>query len=370
MKDNSPLKNKITRLHVAGFVLTLTGIGLFSYFVYEAGIGEIWNGVSRLGWGFLLIVALYAVKISTRVLAWRLCVEEPHRLSFANGFRAVMMGEALSVMIPLGILISGTSKAVAVRNQLPLVVGLSSVAIENLFYSLATAVLIFCGALVFLFGFENTGSIEIANYMVLIVLFVLTVGGILMVIRQWRFASAMAEWIFLVNQPESKSGFRLFVKRIFSSFISHHSSFIENVRRFEDLIYGFYRRKSNRFLPVILLEIAFHAIGILEVWIILRAVSEVSINFGAAFLLESLNRIILVVFKLIPFLIGVDEAGARFVTEALALGAATGVTLAIIRKGRVIVWVAMGIVLIVRSGLSLASISQESLNESDSAETP
>jgi hypothetical protein len=67
--------------------------------------------------------------------------------------------------------------------------------------------------------------------------------------------------------------------------------------------------------------------------------------------------LILIVFKLIPFLVGVDEAGAQFVTEVLGIGAGVGIALAIIRKGRVLFWTAIGLILIVRRGLSLKEIT-------------
>jgi len=104
------------------------------------------------------------------------------------------------------------------------------------------------------------------------------------------------------------------------------------------------------------LQIAFHALGIVEAWFILSRISEKTIPFYTAFLLESLNRVILTLFKLIPFLVGVDEAGAKFATETLALGAGLGVTLAIIRKGRVLFWTLMGLILILKRGLSLREI--------------
>jgi hypothetical protein len=79
-------------------------------------------------------------------------------------------------------------------------------------------------------------------------------------------------------------------------------------------------------------------------------------DLQTSFLLESVSRIITIVFKLIPFVIGVDEAGAQFVTETLAIGASIGVTLAVIRKGRILFWTAVGIVLIVKRGLSFRDI--------------
>lgn len=348
MTETKP-KTRITKLQIAGFVLTALGLALFAFFIYSAGIGEIYNGISRLGYGFTAVLALYAVKISTRVYAWTLCVEKPYRLKFVDAYKAVMMGEALSAMIPLGILMSGTAKALSVRKQVPLVVGLSSIAIENLFYSLATGILIVCGSIAFLLMFHPAGNVAAIGYAIIAIITTLTIGGFFMVIQEWRFASWLAEW--------------LYGKRIATSVLHHGRAEVE---RFEDLIYGFYRDEPRKFLPLVLLETAFHAIGVFEVWFILRAVMDTAPNFLTAFLLETINRVILVVFKLIPFLVGVDEAGAQFMTDALALGAAVGVTLAIVRKGRVLFWTGLGVLLIVRSGLSFREVTAETFTAQNS----
>jgi hypothetical protein len=330
------------RLQIAGVVLTILGLCLFAYFIYKAGIAEIWDNISKLGWGFALILALFGLKLATRVWAWMLSVEKPYKLSFATGFRAMVIGESLSAMIPLGILISGTAKAIAVRKELPIVAGLSSIAVENLFYSLATAILIFCGALAFLINFELTGGLLAVDYVLLAAVPFLVIVGFLAVIYEWRLASWLAEWLY---------------GKGLATRILHDGR--AEIRKFEDLILQFYQNEAKLFLPIILLEIAFHALGVLEVWLILRAVSAISIDIGAAFLLETANRIILVVFKLIPFLLGVDEAAARFVTKALGVGTAVGMTLAIVRKGRVLFWTAIGVILIVRSGFSIKEVMAE-----------
>jgi hypothetical protein len=77
-----------------------------------------------------------------------------------------------------------------------------------------------------------------------------------------------------------------------------------------------------------------------------------------AFVLESVNRVINVVFKFVPMRVGVDEAGTGMLTKILRLGTASGVTLAIVRKARVIVWTALGIAFLVRRGLSLRAVAE------------
>lgn len=326
------------RLKVLGVCLTLVGFGLFCYFVWSVGINEILSNIERFGVaGFGVILVIYLARILTRAMAWRLSVYDPYKLELGDTVPAVIIGEAMSSMIPLGILISGSAKAVAVRKRVPLVVGLSSVATENLFYSFTTSVFLMLGALTYLRNFPVEEGWSWTIDALIVILFFLLILGIVMVIKQWHFASETCEWIYR--------------RGLLTAVLEHRSE----VRLFENLIYGFYRKHPKRFLPICLLESLFHILGIVEVWFILSRLSD-TVSLLNAFLLESVSRLITIIFKLVPFLVGVDEAGAQFVGETVAAGVGIGVTLAIIRKGRILFWTGVGLALIVKRGLSLREI--------------
>lgn len=332
----------INRLKIVGLLLTLAGIGLFSYLIYSVGGRRILNDIRIFGFaGFVLILFIYFLRLFMRALAWKLSVYEPYKLGLRNTIPAVIIGEAMSSLIPLGILMSGTTKAVAVRKRVPLVVGLSSVATENLFYSLVTSIFLIAGAFTLLRSFNLDEGWAIVIDIAIGVVSLLVCLGVVMVVRQWHIASELCEWLY-------QKGIG---KRI-----------LENgrldVRLFENLIYGFYRRYPQRFIPICLLELGFHLLGVFEGWYILSRLLTVTPNFLTAFLLESVSRLITIVFKLVPLVVGVDEAGARFVTKTLAIGAGIGITVALIRKGRILFWTAIGLILIIKRGLSIREISQ------------
>ena len=339
-------RKHINRLKVVAVLLTIGGIALFSYFVYAVGVHEIYDGVLRFGLvGFAVILGIHFVKICVRAWAWKLCVHEPYSLSIKDTLPAVVIGEAMSSTIPLGILASGTAKAIAVRDRIPLVAGLSSVATENLFYSLATSIFLIIGGVILVRGFAIDENIIMAINLLIVSVIILIILGFLMVSRQWHFASATCNW--------------LYKKDIMRGVLENGRDY---VRRFEDLIYGFYRHYPKRFLPICLLEAAYFVLGVSEVWYILSRLSDVVPSLLSAFLLESVSRLITVIFKLIPFVIGVDEAGSQFIADTLALAAGVGVTLAIIRKGRIIFWTAMGWMLIIKRELSFRGSSDEPAN--------
>ena len=335
-------KKNIKRLKILGVIFTLFGVALFSYFVYSVGVTEILAGIGKIGFdGFAIILFLYLLKLSVRATSWRLTVYEPHKLDFKDTLPAVIIGEALSSIIPLGILISGTAKAFAVRRRVPFVVGLSSIATENLFYSFITGLFICLGAFAFLRQFELELTYVYLIDFIIGFIFLCIIVGIVIIVKQKHWASNLCSW--------------LYKRRILPGILQKGRA---QVRLFEKLVYGFYRKYPRRFFPIFLLQIAFHSLGIIEVWFILTRLIQSSPAFSTAFFLESMSRLVTIVFKLIPFLVGVDEAGAEFIVETLAIGAGIGVTLAIVRKGRIIFWTAIGLLLVVKRGISLQEIKE------------
>lgn len=314
---------------------------LFAYFVKKAGVAEIVEGIRRLGAGFLLVLAISAIRPIVRSLSWTRCLEEPHRLRFREALRAYLVGDALGTLLPLGLIVSEPTKATLVRERVPLVAGLSALAVENIFYSLSVMLFIFSGTVALLLSFQLPKPLRIASISALIIILCIIPAAYFVIRRQWKFLSGALEYLY-----GRGLGRRLLETRR------------ERVRSLEDRVYGFYTRNQSRFLPILLLEACFHLAGVAEVYVTLYFISDVPPTLLTAFVLESVNRVINVVFKFIPMRLGVDEAGTGKLTELLKLGTASGVTLAIVRKARVIVWAALGIAFLVRRGLSLRAVAK------------
>jgi len=340
--DETPLPrlvpHHINRLKIAAIVLTTIGVGLFVYFIYSIGFSELAGEVAKLGIsGFAVLLLIYALRLITRASAWKLSVGEPYDLPIRDSLTGVIIGEAMSSVIPLGILVSGTAKAVAVRRRLPLVVGLSSVATENLFYSFITSLFLILGSLTLVRSFELEEGWAFTIDLLIGALVAVIIFLILLVVRQWHLASELCEKLYQRGIAPSITG-----------------TWRMHIRLFENFIFSFYRQYPKRFLPICFFEIAYHSLGITEVWYILSQIGDRMPHLTQAFLLESTSRLITIVFKLVPFVIGVDEAGAQFVARTLGMAAGIGVTIALLRKGRMLFWTLMGITLIVRRGLKLS----------------
>jgi len=101
---------------------------------------------------------------------------------------------------------------------------------------------------------------------------------------------------------------------------------------------------------VIACEAAFHLASIAEAWLTLRLLTG-SATLLNAFLLDTVNRFINVAFRAVPLRVGVDEVTTSGFTEMLGLGSAAGLTLALVRKARMLVWAGVGLGLLGRRAI-------------------
>jgi hypothetical protein len=321
-------------------IFVVVGLALFAYFVKKAGLGQIADGIQRLGAGFLLIIAISAVRQIVRSLAWSLCVEGPYRLRFWDAFRARVMGDAIGNILPFAsFVISEPAKPALIRDRVPLMAGFSAITIENIFYGLSVAVFISSGMIALLLSFSLPQGLRVGSFFVLVVIIIMITLGTLLVRKQVKFVSGTAAFLHRRGLSEK---------------------WVEKGRTLEDRIYGFYHRNRARFVPILLLETCFHLAGIWEIYVTLSFISpQQPPTLLTAFILESVNRVITMAFKFIPLRMGVDEAGTGKVSKVLMFTEATGVTLAIVRKARDVFWAAVGMALLLQRGLSLRTLARE-----------
>lgn len=339
--ETKPRRGRFTPVSV---IFMLIGLLLLAYFIRRAGVEQIIEGIRRLGAGFLLVFAISGVRLVVRSLAWTRCCEEPYRLRFRDAMKARLMGDALGNLVPLGtVIVSEPSKAVLLRDRVPLVAGLGSLAIENLFYSLSVSLFIFCGTAALLLAFPLPRALRYGSIGALIGVAVVIAAAFVIIRRQWKFLSRALEY--------------LYGRGVGRSFLEERRGRVSAV---EDRIYGFYARHRSRFLSIMLLEACFHLAGILEAYVALYFISVgVAPTLFKAFVLESVNRVITVVFKFMPFRAGVGEGSTKWTASLLGFSGASGVTLEIVRKARDLCWTGIGFLLLLRRGLSARALSAE-----------
>src|SRR5205807_9506473 len=106
-----------------------------------------------------------------------------------------------------------------------------------------------------------------------------------------------------------------------------------------------FQRRRAAFLSMIALDVASHASSVIEVYVVLRLLGFSSTT-GAAYIIESLTKVINFAFGFVPGTIGVYETGNGIILRTLGYTTAIGLALAIVRKAAIIFWTVIGVLII------------------------
>jgi len=294
------------------------------------------DGFGRVGFVFVAIVVLAGLRFAARAWAWVLCTDPPHDLRMRDTFPALVSGDALGNLTPLGLFVSEPTKAAFVRDRVSLMNALSGIAVENLFYTVTVAAMIACGTVALLAVFDVPAALRVMSQVALAGMVAFLILAMALVSGRFRPLT----WFLglLERSPLVPMALR---------------QRADKLQMLEDRVYTFARRHPSRPLPILLLEIGYHALGVAETYLTVAMLlpAGTAPTLLGAFLLESINRFIQVAFKFVPMRLGVDEAGTGLLTQVLYATSALGVTLAVVRKARMLVWTGIGVLFLGLRGI-------------------
>ena len=330
----------VSRWRVAGgLAATGGGLVLFWYALRQAGVGDVAAGIRNLGWAFGLVLLLSGLRFTVRSLAWLRCMPAGHGLRLRDVLPAFIGGDAVGNLAPFGVVVGEPAKSICLADRAPISRTFPALAVETLFYSLSVVVLLIAGAAALVVSVQPPASDWRAGAAVVAVLAVVI---------------TVAHWILWRRVPAASRAFRRLAR------LGRAGGLLDRVAgrvaRLEAHMQRDYPREWPRLAALGLFELLFHLLAVTEAWLILSVIGGRAPTPLDAFVFEAANRFVNVVFKFVPLRFGVDEAGAGMLADLLAFGTTAGVTLAIVRKARMIVWAAVGVAVLIRRGLSLAQL--------------
>jgi hypothetical protein len=303
--------------------LSVVGVALLIWQVQDAGgLAAVERGLASVGVGFVAVLVLSFLRFLMRAVAWRALLGAPAPLSAA--LAATISGDALGNITPFGLAASEPAKAFYIGRHLDPQRAFAALAAENFFYSVSVAVYIIAGVVAMLFAFEHLPfalRTTAIGALVLMAVILAAAGWI-----AWR-RPAMVSGV-LQRLPFAGAG-----------------SLATRMRDLEQLTYGSASHESARLGMMTIAETAFHALSLAESWLVLYLITGGSSRPLEALILDSVSRVINVVFKMIPMRLGVDEVSSEMVGVAIGIGSGTGVIVALVRKIRMLVWAAVGLAL-------------------------
>jgi Lysylphosphatidylglycerol synthase TM region len=325
-------------------LMMLVCVGLFVLLVAETGPAVIASRVYDIGLGFLLLIFISGIRHLLRTTAWYCAIDRrERRIRFRDLFGIRIAGEAITDLTVLGPLVGETVKGVTLSKHVTPEHSASSVVVENLAYSFAVGLFVVSGLILFTTEFPLHSLIKTGILMTLGSL--LLAGFLIGLIAKKRYR--------LVSR--SLDG----LKKLNLRWVDRLQEGREKVALFEENVYNFWHAHKPASALILILELLSVCAGVIEAWVILSLTVHRTSLF-AAFMVETVNRIVNLFFAFVPMRIGVDEGGAALVLRIVGFSAAEGVSLAVIRKIRTLFWVALGLVLVSHYSMSLKKETQKS----------
>jgi hypothetical protein len=305
--------------------VALAGIALVIWQVQSVGLDEVVQGFKSVGLvGFALVLALSFLRYTVRAIAWITLIEPPPGqppVPVRSAIAATIGGDALGNLSFLSLLVSEPAKALYLTRYVPAEEALGALAAENFFYSVSVALVILAGTATLLSSYVLPADWLTASWV--------AVG---------LMGTILAAAVFLAwKRPEVAARFGASDAHLLGRVMGR-------IGALERIAYRGLRVSSSRMVVVVSCQIAFHVLSILESWLTLYYLTGQS-SWLNAFLFDTINRVINVVFRAVPLRVGVDEASASGLADLIGLTTATGLTMALIRRVRVLTWVAVGLVI-------------------------
>ena len=326
MRTGSPVPNfrPLTRLSLR-FFAALLGLGLLSYLVFRAGPGVVWKQAQEVGWGLGLIIILGGLSQLVRTWAWRQALRcDIKRLSWSRSFGVQLVSDACGQLGLAGKLLGEGIRVSLLGSAVPLTNGISSCAIDGGMHLLTAAVVAVLGISIALLHFPLSGQWQVYAMLFAAVLIALVVLAAVAVASGWRLMGNVARAIGRLPQLHN--------------WIIGKQPIIDSA---EDDLLTFRREAPTAFWASLILSLLWHALAILEVYLILRFMSA-RIALVGAFALEGLTKVINLVGALNPGNIGTYEGGNMLIGKMFGVTATAGLTLALCRRARTVFWAAVG----------------------------
>jgi glycosyltransferase 2 family protein len=317
-------------------LLALAGLALFAWFVHRAGPGEIAQSFARLGWLAPLALLPYALVYVLDTLGWRFAFgRDGVRLGFGTLMRIRWAGEALNSVFASAYIGGEAVKVKLLQKRgVPTMNAASSVVAGKTAQVLAQVVFIALGALA---GAVNLPRDSPAR------------TGMLAVTAAAMLVVALLFWMQRVGMFSSL----LALTTKLGINIAALKTRAESLRELDQRIFDFYRRDHRNFFLSTLSYLAGWMADSLEILLVSHLLG-MPVEWSQALAVEAFISVAKALGIFVPGALGVQESGFVFLFYLFGLPTALGVSYAIIRRGRELVYALIGGALLYAEGLSLS----------------
>jgi hypothetical protein len=324
-----PKFQSLTRISLRVFA-ALLGLGLLAYLVFRVGPGVVWEQVQVVGWGFALIIILGGFSQLIRTCAWRQTITYDIRgLRWSRSIGAQLASDACGQLGFAGKLLGEGFRVSLLSPVVPVDRGISSCAIDGGLHLLTAAIVAVLGISITLLHFPLSGQWRVYALLFAAVLIAVVVLAAVAVASGWQLMGNAARAIGRLPQLHN--------------WVIGKQPTIDSA---EHNLLTFRRVAPTAFWASLSFSLLWHALAVLEVYVILRFMGA-RVALVGALALEGLTKVINLAGAVNPGNVGTYEGGNMLIANMFGVTATAGLTLALCRRACAVFWGGVGAVCLI-----------------------
>jgi hypothetical protein len=304
-------------------LLGAAGVVLLVYLIVELGPARIAAQVHGLGSVLPAVLIVTAAKYPLQAAGWRLALPRHSRPPWGESISATITGDALGYLTWAGPFTGEPARAVLTRGSVPLAAGIAAGAAERGIYNLTAGLLVWVVLLL-----VSSAAHRVA--------FVAALGGT---------ALGVIAAIALVRRRVSVRRAERPPRAADDQETAAEAQPAPRLQAFLEAARDLWRDRRGVLPAIAVLCLAQHAILITEAYLMLNALGG-GTTLGTAFVFEAVTKIVNTAGMIVPARIGVSEGGSALLAGALGFAASHGLSLALMRRVRALIWAAVGLALL------------------------
>jgi uncharacterized protein (TIRG00374 family) len=308
-------------------IFLLLGLLLLGWVIDSTNLIETWDLVRQIGYGFILVLAIYLIAFVFDSLAWQLTILSAPLTSrwLYYLFEIKLAGEAFNNILPAASIGGEPIKALLLKN------------LHNINYNESIASLILVRTI-------NT----IALILFLTVGFILILESDILEIKYYSIAgTGLATLISLIFLFFTIQRFKL--TSVISKALSRQrgfgwlSNFLHHINSVDEKLVIFYTAQHGRAAISFALAFCNWVLGVGEIMITMHFLGH-PVTLTDAWIIEAIAQLVRAATFFIPASIGAQEGAFLVIGSAVTGSPTLGLSMAIIRRAREIIWISWGVI--------------------------
>lgn len=307
-------------------LLAILALGVFGWYIRRLGPSQVWEVIAGIGaWAPLILVPYFVVYL-VDCLGWSETLP-PGKVPFWTLFRVRWAGESLNNLVPTAYVGGETAKVLMLR---PFGVsardGAVSAVVSKTAQTVAQLVFIVAASAVFFHLAQEQPRLRLG------IICILTAGGL------------AVGALFLVQRIGI---FRIFLAavQVFPFQIKRLDSKKQRLLEIDQTIFGFYRNQPRRFYRSIFFYLCGWTLDTLEIYFVAHLLG-VPMSWAQALVMEAFTGVAKALGMWLPGSLGVQESGIVLMGRLTGLSDTFSAAYALIRRGRELVFSAVGMLLL------------------------